>query len=171
MFQQERASAVADAHHFSSRMQQRWRDAMSGFRVLRIVALSAVLAAPAVSAALAQSANRSFDGQWIVDVPSSTVLARTSESACPGMRLPVRIEGGQVTGMLTRVPARAGALIVESGVGPDSAPITGNVSADGVVHARWENYLAAGQLSGDGGQITVQTSCGPEVSRAVRINQ
>ncbi len=144
---------------------------MSGLQVLRIAALSAMLAVPTVSVALAQGANGSFDGQWFVDVPSSPVIARTSESACPAVRLPVRIDGGQVNGMLTRVPARAGAMMIEGGAGADAAPITGEVSPDGAVHARWENFAANGQLSGDTGQITVQTECGPQTANAWRVSQ
>src|ERR1700685_3744379 len=104
---------------------------MRGLQVLRVAALSVALTAPAASIALAQTANGSFDGQWVVDVPSSPMIGRTSEAACPALRLPVRIERGQVTGELTRVPSRAGAMMLESGEGADAAPVTGEVEADG----------------------------------------
>ena len=139
---------------------------------LRLVALSFTLAAPLAPIAVAQTANGTFDGQWVIDVPSSPVIGQeVSDSVCPALRLPVRIESSQLVGALTRVPTITGGLVFESGTGPKAAAFTGDIAPDGTLHARWENFHADGRLSGDTGVITVQTECGPALATAVRVGR
>ncbi len=144
---------------------------MRNLRMSRIAALALALTVPAVSVALAQPSNGAFDGRWVVDVPPSPVIARTSDSACPALRLPVLIEGDQVTGELSRIPSGAGEMVVGGEQGLAAAPVTGEVAPDGTLSASWENYHATGKLSGDTGQITVQTECGPTVANVVRVSR
>jgi hypothetical protein len=111
-----------------------------------------------------------YDGTWVLDVPSSTIIPRTSESACPALRLPVQVTNGQVIAMLHRVPSED-ADDVESGAGTGASPITGSVNADGFVVAQWQGYHATGQLTGNTGEITVDGECGPRAAEATRVAQ
>lgn len=139
---------------------------------LRVVALSLTLVAPLAPVALAQTSSGSFDGMWVVDVPPSPVISGESESACPALRLPVRIGQTQLLGALARVPTITGGLVFESATeGSNAVPVTGEVAPDGTVHARWENFHADGKLSGNAGEITVQTECGPALATAVRVSR
>lgn len=129
-------------------------------------------AAAAVALALAMplaSAATPFDGTWVIDVPASGLVHGTSDSTCPALRFPVRIKDGRVTGMLTRVPARDGELIVEAGAGPDAAPLIGSVQSDGAVQAAWQGFHASGMLHGNSGVVTVNSECGPLTAKAVRV--
>jgi hypothetical protein len=139
-------------------------------RFLGAAALSTGLTLSAFAVALAQPTRGAFDGQWVVDVPPSPTLPESSESVCPALRFPVRIADGRLMGALTRVPSNVGGAVIEQGSGPRSAPIAGAIEADGTLHAQWENYHASGKLSGDTGEITVQTECGPTVATAVRVS-
>jgi hypothetical protein len=108
----------------------------------------------------------------VIDVPSSPVIGQeVSDSTCPGLRLPIRIQSGQLVGAVTRVPTITGGLVFEAGTGPMAAAFTGDIASDGTLHARWENYHADGKLAGDSGMITVQTECGPAVATAVRVGR
>jgi len=134
----------------------------------RVAALAFALSLPAFSAALSQTPSNAFDGQWVLDVTASPVIAE-EDSVCPAVRLPVRIQGGQLVGSLTQVPTITGGVEVEEGWGPRATPIIGSVGPDGAVQAQWENYHASGKLSGDSGEFTVQTECGPAAAHAMRV--
>jgi hypothetical protein len=138
---------------------------------LRLVALSLTLAAPLAPVAFAETSSGSFDGLWVVDVPSSPVIAGEAESVCPALRLPLRVAENRLLGAMTRVPTITGGLVVEAGAGSLADSITGGVTPDGILHARWANYHADGQLRGDAGQIMVQTECGPALATAVRVSR
>lgn len=131
--------------------------------------LSLAIAAGVFGSSPLALAAASFDGTWVIDVPASTTIATTGDSACPALRFPVQIRDNQVTGVLTRVPSRDGGVIVEAGNGSDSASVSGTVQPDGTVTAQWENYHATGTLSGDGGVVTVAGECGPRTAQAIRI--
>jgi hypothetical protein len=131
--------------------------------------LSLAVAAGVFGSSPLALASTSFDGTWVIDVPASTTIAATADSACPALRFPVQIRDNQVTGVLTRVPSRDGAVIVEAGNGGDAAPVSGTVQPDGTVTAQWENYHATGTLNGDTGIVTVAGECGPRTAHAVRV--
>jgi len=134
-------------------------------RVAYCGVVAATLLLPASRAALAATP---YDGTWVIDVPPSAIIARTSESACPALRLPVQVTNGQVIAMLHRVPSEE-ADDIESGSGPGASPVTGSVGADGAVEARWQGYHATGKLTGDTGEITVDGECGPRSAMATRV--
>jgi hypothetical protein len=136
----------------------------------RVVCSGVVAAALMLPLPRPADAATPYDGTWVLDVPSSTIIPRTSESACPALRLPVQVTNGQVIAMLHRVPSED-ADDVESGAGPGASPITGSVSADGVVEAQWQGYRATGQLTGNTGEITVDGECGPRTAEATRVAQ
>jgi hypothetical protein len=137
-------------------------------RVVYCGVVAAALLLPASQAAFAATA---YDGTWVLDVPSSTIIPRTGEAYCPALRLPVQVTNGQVTAMLHRVPSPDDTDVVESGAGPAASPVTGQVSADGSVEAQWQGYRATGQLSGNTGEITVDGECGPRTSVATRVGE
>jgi hypothetical protein len=139
--------------------------------ISRIAVLAFVLAIPAGSIARAETSTDAFNGQWVVDVPSSPVIAGESESVCPALRLPVRIEQGQLRAELAPAPVMTGGLVIEKSEGPDAAPLTGEVAPDGTLNAQWQNFHATGRLDGDTGLITVQTECGPATATAVRVSR
>ncbi|HUB96420.1 MAG TPA: hypothetical protein VL993_10905 [Stellaceae bacterium] len=138
-------------------------------KLARVAACAIVLSVPAAAGAFAQAPHSSFDGEWVLDVPPSVVIEGTSYSACPALRIPVRIQDGHVDGSLMRVPTPDAGLMLEAGVGPNAAPISGGVSPDGAIEAQWEGFQASGTLAGNAGQVTVQTQCGPMVANAVRV--
>jgi len=135
-------------------------------RVAYCGVVAAALLLPASQAAFAATP---YDGTWVLDVPPSSTIARVDGSSCPALRLPVQVMNGQVTGMLHRVPSADDTDMVEAGAGPYAAPVTGQVSADGAVEAQWQGYRAAGQLSGNTGEITVDGECGPRTAVATRV--
>jgi hypothetical protein len=139
--------------------------------ISRVAALAVALAMPALSIALAEAPDDSFNGQWVVDVPPSPVIAGESESVCPALRLPIRIEQGRLAAELAPVPTSTGGIVIETGDGPDAAPLMGEVGPDGTLDARWHNFHAVGKLSGDTGVITVETECGPATATAVRVSR
>jgi hypothetical protein len=133
------------------------------------IALSAFAAAALCAVSPHVFAATLFDGTWVIDAPSVGFIPRSSDSVCPALRFSVEVTDGQVNGTLTRVPSRDGQLIVEAGTGNDSAAVIGSVQPDGTVTATWENYHANGKLSGDIGEITMQSACGPRTAQAVRV--
>jgi hypothetical protein len=138
--------------------------------VRRVLLPSAAAAALFVSSQLALAASP-YDGQWVIDLPSSSIISRSDDSACPAVRFPIAIRDGQVFATLTRVPSRDGGVIVEAGGGIASAPVTGMVQADGTVEAQWQNYHATGKLDGDAGEVTVNGECGPRTGQAIRVEK
>ena len=138
---------------------------MSLAKVFAVAAFSVTAFAPL---AFAQGAS-DYNGVWVLDIPSSPAFSRVGYATCPGLRLPLRIAAGQVTGEVSQVPSATGGLELESGDGPNASPVTGTVSPDGIVNAQWENFRASGRLSGDTGQITVETECGPAQATATRV--
>ena len=140
--------------------------------MLRNLCRVAAVAFVATAAFAPQSrAAGSFDGTWIVDVPSAgTINDQSNNSVCPALRIPVRIHDNQVSGSLERVSTTTGAVIVEAGQGRLAAPVTGAVAPDGTVDAQWQNYHAIGRLGPQFGRVTIQGECGPRVATAIRIN-
>jgi hypothetical protein len=143
---------------------------MTDQKLVQIAAFALLASALSISGAAAQATHRPFDGMWVLDVPPSPVIARTSETACPALRLPVSIENDQLVGSLMRVPTPDAGPMLEAGTGPNAAPIVGSVAADGTVQAHWEGFQVYGKLTGGTGQVTVQTMCGPMVSTATRLD-
>ncbi len=131
--------------------------------VAAIGLVSAIALAPPTYAA------GSYDGTWVVDVPSAGTISNTNNETCPALRIPIQIRDNRVTGSLQRVATTTGAVIVEPGNGRTSAPVTGTVAPDGTVNAEWQNYHAVGRLGPQMGQVTIQGECGPRVATALRI--
>jgi hypothetical protein len=88
---------------------------------------------------------------------------------CPALRLPVEVQDGRVIGALHRVPSGSAGLEIESGGGPNAAPVPGTVQPDGTVNAHWGPYQASGKLEGNEGTVTVDGECGPRVAQAIRV--
>lgn len=138
-------------------------------RSTRQILLSTAAGAAFLVSAPFVLAATNFDGTWVIDVPASTTIVGSSDSACPALRFPVKIEDGHIVATLARVPTRDGGVIVEAGTGTDSAAVSGVVQPDGTVNAQWEGYHAAGTLSGTTGVVTVSGECGPRTAQAVRV--
>jgi hypothetical protein len=143
---------------------------MTKHNLAQFVAFALISSGLSLSAASAQEARTPFDGLWVLDVPPSPVIAHTSESMCPALRLPVSIQDGHIVGSLMRVPAPDAGLVVEEGTGPNAAPITGGVAPNGTLQAQWQGFQAYGQLNGSTGKITLQTECGPMIATATRLD-
>jgi hypothetical protein len=131
--------------------------------------LSHILVCALVVAAAPAFAAGTFDGTWVVDVPSGGPLSGGDEALCPALRFTVAIKDSHVTGTLTRVPTRTGGVVVETGTSNVSAPVTGTVQPDGTVAADWLNYHAAGKLTAKDGVATIKGECGPRQATLVRV--
>jgi hypothetical protein len=117
-----------------------------------------LLASPAVRAA------GPYDGVWQIDIPQSGVL-QDGGFACGAARIQVQVHDNVVSGTLKR----GGTGTVETGsTGPSASPVSGKVSADGKITAKWQGYTASGQLSGNTGKLTVQRMCGRVTATATR---
>ena len=122
------------------------------------VSTAFLLATPAVRAA------GPYDGVWQIDIPQSGML-QDGGFACGSARIQVQMKDNVVSGTLKR----GGTGTVETGSsGPSAAPVSGNVSADGKLTAKWQGYTAGGQLSGNTGRLTVQRMCGRVTATATR---
>jgi hypothetical protein len=110
-----------------------------------------------------------YDGTWVLDFPAAGFIENADEYACPALRLPLEVQGGQVIGALHRVPSTTAGTEIEAGGGPNSVLVTGTVQPNGIVNAQWGPYHARGKLDGNGGAVTVNGECGPRVAQAVRV--
>jgi hypothetical protein len=123
-----------------------------------LVSTTFLLATPAVRAA------GPYDGVWQIDIPQSGALEEGG-FACGSARIQVQVRDNVVSGTLKR----GGTGSVETGsTGPSAAPVSGNVSANGKLTAKWQGYTASGQLSGNTGRLTVQRMCGRVTATATR---
>jgi hypothetical protein len=150
------APALRRAEGRMARMVRAW-SAMAASALVTV----ALFAVPALAAG-------TYDGTWVLDIPSSMLCASYSTFACPALRLETKIADNKVIGSFERVPSGA-ANTVETGTGRASAPVTGSVQADGMLVADWEGYHASGRLAGDSGQIVVHGQCGPRIATATRV--
>jgi hypothetical protein len=125
--------------------------------------LSILLAASSAFAA------NDFDGTWVIDVPPAGSISQSSDYTCPALRFPIDVKNGVITGSLTRVPSSDGAVVVEQGSGPVSAPVTGTVQPDGSLTAEWLNYHADGKLAAKQGVVTIKGECGPRQATVFRV--
>jgi hypothetical protein len=134
----------------------------------RILTGSLAMAALALSWLSANAAGP-FDGTWQVDsggfgTPTAEAMKGTS---CQPETLRFEAKDNQIQGSLARVPGSPSR--VESNEGRRSSPISGTVSADGTVTARWEGYTATGKITGDKVELHWKASCGPRVAMGSRI--
>jgi hypothetical protein len=98
------------------------------------------------------SAAGQYDGNWVVDFPSTGYSSSTGQYSCPGFRLPIQISNNQISGQLARSSTGRG---VTSGSGSSSQPVTGQVQPDGSFDMAWKNYSANGKLSQTQGRATI----------------
>jgi hypothetical protein len=122
------------------------------------VSTAFLLASPAVRAA------GPYDGVWQIDIPQSGAL-QDGGFACGSARIQVQVRDNVVSGSLKRTSSGS----IETGSsGASAAPVSGNVSADGTLTAKWQGYTASGKLSGNSGKLTVQRLCGRVTAMATR---
>jgi hypothetical protein len=108
-----------------------------------------------------------YDGTWVVDFPASPVIAGTSESVCPALRLRADVEDGQISGSLGRVEP---GNVVENYQGYAASPVTGTVKPDGRVEAYWLGWIVKGQITGETAQLTLLFGqCGPRQMTGMRV--
>jgi hypothetical protein len=131
-------------------------------RAFAIVATAALLGSTALPAVAAGR----YDGRWIVDLPGSELIAQTTSYRCAPERLNVQIIDNQVRGTLERIPARNGSIVQPGNSNLTAAPVLGRVTPDGIVHARWRTYTAAGRLGDDTGRLRVAAACGLRTATA-----
>lgn len=145
---------------------------MRACKFLSVSALSAAMIVMAASIAVAQSPGGPYDGTWSIVLPAVGTAYQTAAATCPALQMNVQIKNSQVIGELVRVPSNTGALVVQSGEGRASAPVTGAVQPNGQVTAEWMNYNASGMLNGDVGKITVKgDQCGLRDGTVTRVGK
>ena len=132
--------------------------------VFAAAALVLLIVGAAVLPALASDP---YDGIWVVDFPPSPVIAGTSESVCPALRLRADVKDRQISGSLARIfPGN----VVENYEGYAASPVTGTVKPDGTVEAYWLGWIVKGQIKGDRAQLTLLFGqCGPRQMTGIRV--
>jgi hypothetical protein len=106
-----------------------------------------------------------FDGTWVIDAPAAGgAIGAEGEYTCPALRMPFQVKDGQVIGSLRRTTENR----IEPGAGPNSAPVSGSVGADGGVSVNWMNFHATGKLAGSTGQVMWSGECGPRTASATK---
>jgi outer membrane protein OmpA-like peptidoglycan-associated protein len=110
-----------------------------------------------------------FDGTWIIDVPADRLTPNDAEATCPALRLQVQIADNQVSGEFRRAYPEPQNVIENGGINKASQ-VTGQVQPGGGVTAEWQDFHAAGKLIGPDAGLTVQTSCGPLMATAYRLD-
>jgi outer membrane protein OmpA-like peptidoglycan-associated protein len=140
------------------------------FRFLPTLAATSALALAAFTLPIVPAhATARFDGTWIIDVPADRISADDGAPICPPLRLRVQITDNQVSGDFRRAYPEP-TNVVENGDRGAASEVTGNVEPDGAVTAQWQDFHAAGNLTGADAGLTVQTSCGPLQATAYRLN-
>ena len=139
-------------------------------RMLPMLAATSALALAAFTLPIVPAyAASPFDGTWIIDVPADRITPDDGGPTCPALRLRVQITDDRVSGNFRRsYPEDQN--VIENGGTNKVSQVTGNVRPDGDVTAQWQNFHAAGKLTGADAGLTVQTSCGPLVARAYRLD-
>jgi hypothetical protein len=134
--------------------------------MLRLSTSGAVALMLMASSVTQASAAGPYDGKWVIDFLAAGYNSKTGVYTCPAARLEIGITDSQVSGLLGRTGT---GNTVASGQG---TPITGRVTADGSISAKWQNYAATGKLRAEGGQVAiVKSPCGPRKGTAIRISQ
>lgn len=131
------------------------------------VSFAAMICIVLAGATLPGRASGPYDGTWIVDFPASPLIAGTSKSVCPALRLRADVKDGQISGSLARIfPGN----VVENYEGYAASPVTGTVKPDGSVEAYWLGWIVNGQITGDRAQLTLLFGqCGPRQMTAIRV--